>query len=158
MLYTRNKKLTQRIEALEGVPVTISAATSLTKEVHASRLLLLNAATNLVVTLPAATGSGDIYEFVVDAVNTSGYAIKVANGTDVIRGPVHMLQDGGDTSVAFEVASTADTLTLNGTTTGGAAVGDRLVLQDMKSGFWLLKDAVLTGTGTEATPASATVS
>lgn len=43
--------------------------------------------------------------------------------------------DAGDTIVAFETAAASDTITMNGTTTGGL-VGDRILLKDIAAGFW----------------------
>ena len=64
--------------------------------------------------------------------------------------------DAGDTIVAFETAAASDTITMNGTTTGGL-VGDRILLKDIAAGFWQVQ-VIGAATGTEATPFSATVS
>lgn len=134
------------------------AATSLAISVaaHEGRIVLLNhTGAASTVTLPAATGSGAIYKFIVGAVNVNNHVIKVT-GNDVMYGQALMLQDGGDTLVAFETANDSDTITLNGTTTGGAAVGDSIELIDIATDKWAVK-AILVGSGTEATPFSATV-
>tara|TARA_A100001015_G_scaffold294261_1_gene371829 strand:- start:1447 stop:2619 length:1173 start_codon:yes stop_codon:yes gene_type:complete len=139
---------------------TITATDTITRLEHANRINLLgevggNAAVTL--TLPAATGSGDIYKFVVSVVNTSNYVFKVADATDTIDGTIMFLADGGNTVVGFEADGTDDTITLDGTTTGGAAIGDYVELIDIAANQYAVRGN-LTATGTEATPFSATVS
>ena len=139
---------------------TFTATDAVTEVEHAGRTLLLgevggNALVTL--TLPAATGSGNIYRFIVSVVNTSNYVIKVADATDTIAGSVILHQDSADTVVSFNTAATSDTITLNGTTTGGVSIGDELTLTDIATNQYVVK-GVLTASGTEATPFSATVS
>lgn len=143
---------TSRVINLAATSLTLTAA------LHGERIVTLShTGAASTVTLPAATGSGNRYLFIVAAVNTNNHKIQVANATDVFEGLAYIAQDGGDAMVAFESAATSDTITLNGTTTGGAAIGDRIEIIDYASGkFHIL--AHLTGTGTEATPFSAAVS
>ncbi len=137
-------------------PINITASTTLDAR-HAGTSLLVLAAAGLTLTLPAATGTGRVYEIEIHTTVTSNsVVIKVANATDVMQGTADIAQDSADTEVTFETASTSDTITLNGSTTGGIK-GDRIVLKDIKTGFWQV-NADLSGTGTEATPFSATVS
>lgn len=141
-----------RLINLADTALTLTAAT------HGERIVTLShTGAASTVTLPAATGTGNIYRFIVAAVNTSNHVIKVANATDVMEGIAWMAADGGNTTVGWESGASDDTITLNGTTTGGAAIGDMVELIDYASGKWGVK-AFLTGTGTEATPFSATVS
>ena len=124
---------------------------------HAQTLNVLNAAAGLTITLPAATGSGRKFDFLVGTTVTSNNdIIQVANATDVMAGIVTMAQDGGDTSVLFESASTSDTITMNGSTKGGI-MGDRIVLTDISANLWSVA-VVGSATGTEVTPFSAAVS
>ena len=67
------------------------------------------------------------------------------------------LADGGNTVVGFEADGTDDTITLDGTTTGGAAIGDYIELMDIAANQYVVRGN-LTATGTEATPFSASVS
>lgn len=138
-----------------------SGTVAVTSATLAGRIALMSGAStangSLTYTLPAATGTGNTYTFVVGATatGTGTYVIKVKNSTDVMAGRAYMLQDGGDTVVGFETAASSDTVTLNGTTTGGTT-GDIVTITDIASGLFLVK-CDLTGTGTEATPFSATV-
>lgn len=141
-----------RLIDLDATSLTITAAT------HGERIVTLShTAAESTVTLPAATGTGNIYRFVVAAVNTNNHKIQVANATDVFEGRALMLQDSANTVVGFESGASDDTITLNGTTTGGAAIGDYVEFIDYASGKFAVR-AELTGTGTEVTPFSAAVS
>lgn len=145
------------IPAVNGKVVALTAATTITRDSHDARILYLNAAAGKAITLPAASGSGSRYRFILGTTVTSiGHTIKVANATDIMIGNALVLQDGGDTLVAFETASDTDTITLNGTTTGGIK-GDEIEVIDVASGVFFVK-LLLSATGTEATPFSATVS
>lgn len=142
-----------------GRIVTLTGDTSITKAAHDDKILLLgevggNAA--LAATLPAATGSGARFKFVVSVVNTSGYTIQVV-GNDTMDGQILSLQDAADTVVGWETAATSDTITLNGTTTGGVSIGDWVELIDIATDQWAVT-GITTSSGTEATPFSAAVS
>ena len=140
--------------------VTLTATDAITVAEHAGRILLMGevggdaAAT---FTLPAATGSGAEFQFIVSVVNTSNYVIAVADATDTIDGSVILHQDSADTVASFNTASDSDTITLNGTTKGGVSIGDEITLIDIATNQYMVK-GVLTASGTEATPFSAAVS
>jgi hypothetical protein len=72
-------------------------------------------------------------------------------------GHAWLTQDSADTVVAFETAATSDTITLNGTTKGGAGIGDYVELIDIAANQWAVR-VFSKATGTEATPFSAAVS
>lgn len=137
--------------------VNLAVTTILTEAAHEGKTIVMGGAgTARTFTLPAATGGGGKYRFVVGAVNTSNYLIKAAVGTDLFEGNLLMVCDGGDTVEGFESGATDDTVTLNGTTTGGAAVGDWIEFEDISATGWAVR-GVLTGTGDEVTPFSDTV-
>ena len=142
-----------------GNGITIVATDAITATEHANRKCYLgevggNAAATL--TLPAATGSGNEYRFIVSVVNTSNYVIQVT-GDDTIDGSVILHQDSANTVVSFNTVAASDTITLNGTTKGGVSIGDELTLIDSLANQYTVK-GVLTASGTEATPFSAAVS
>jgi hypothetical protein len=140
--------------AAAGVSATGSSLT-VTQALHAGRNILLNRAAGIAVTLPAATGSGAKYSFIVGTTTTSGgYIIKVV-GNDIIQGVAWATQDSADTVVAWETAADSDTFTWNGTTMGGY-IGDRLELVDIAADTWAIQ-AWSKATGPEASPFSATV-
>jgi hypothetical protein len=137
-------------------PVNITASTTLSQKRHGDSTVTVNAAAGLTLTLPAASGTGSRFRiFVGTTVTSNNVVIQVANSSDVMSGSARVAQDGGDTAVAFETASTSDTITLNGTTTGGIK-GDFIELEDVATNLWRVS-AVLSATGTEATPFSAAV-
>lgn len=138
-----------------AAPVSITAATvTLTADAHAFRPIVLDRAAGIAVTLPAATGSGDVYSFHIKTTFTGSSTIKVV-GNDVMQGFAVLLQDAADTVVAFETAADTDTITFNGTTTGGL-LGTQVRLVDVATDTWSV-DLTGAATGTEATPFSATV-
>lgn len=144
---------------IHSAPVTIDATASVTRSANAGRTNLLSAAAGLTVTLPAATGSGSKYRFVVGTAAASGdYVIKVANATDVFCGGV-LVNDIGDSSSATSdfqrTASTSDTITL-AYATGGGKVGDFIEVEDIASGFFAVT-GVIQGVSDPGTVFSASV-
>lgn len=143
--------------SLPVAPINATASTlAVTKDVHAGKLVTLNRAAGIAVTLQPATGSGAIYRFFVGTTITSNSTtIKVANASDTMVGGAIVMQDAGSTVIAFEAGSTDDTITFNGSTTGGIK-GDVVVVEDVAANLWRV-ELLVSGTGTEATPFSATV-
>jgi hypothetical protein len=147
----RNAAVAARIVSLTG-------STSLTAATHGDRVLVLNGTGSAFTqTLPAATGSGTRFYFLVGAVNTSNHLIKVT-GNDVMYGNIitNSTGDTPDLAQPWPTAIDSDTITLNGTTTGGQAVGDYIELIDFATDKWFVT-GITTTSGTEATPFSATV-
>lgn len=141
---------------LPPTPVNLTGAKTLGTE-HNGAAITLDAAAGQAITLPAATGSGNAFRlFVKTTITSNSTTIKVANGDDVLTGVALNAADGGNTVVAFETAATSDTITLDGSTTGGIK-GDQIELIDIAENLWAVK-IVGSATGTEATPFSATVS
>lgn len=121
-------------------------------------IVVLDTASGSVVTLPAASGSGRVYKFLVTVTATSNsHIIKVANASDEMRG--YVVQDS-DTATAPNIwwaADDDDTITLNRTTTGLAAQGEYFELVDATNNHWFVR-GYSQASGIEATPFSATVS
>lgn len=135
-------------------PIVVTAATTMTQRPYAGNILVLNSATGRIITLPATTGKGDVYEvFIQTTVSSGSHVIQVANSTDTLNGAVHLTTDIAGTSMP--ASPTSDTITMNGSTTGGLA-GSWVRLTDAALGFWMLEGALIC-TGTEATPFSAAV-
>lgn len=136
--------------------VNVTAATlTVTEALHDSKVITLNRAAGIAVTLPAATGSGTVLKFITGTTVTSNSTTIKVVGDDVMAGLAVLAQDGGDTVVAFETAADTDTITLNGTTTGGIK-GGSYELIDIAADLWWVRGVGM-ATGTEATPFSATV-
>lgn len=143
--------------ASESKLVVLSGATAtLTEADHAGKVIVLARAAGVTVTLPASTGNGAKYTFVVRTTVTSNNdIIKVANTSDSFLGRALACADGGNGVNGWEVVAGDDTVTLNGSTTGGYA-GDTIELIDIGSNKFAV-NAFLNQTSTEATPFSATV-
>jgi fructose-specific component phosphotransferase system IIB-like protein len=139
-------------------PTNVTAATvTVGGGAPTGKLYVLNRAAGIAVTLPAATGSGNRYEFIVQTtVSSNSTTIKVDSADATMDGVIFGAADGGNTVNGWETAATSDTITLNGSTTGGLA-GDRIVLTDIAANVWAVTGWIAQ-TGTEATPFSATVS
>lgn len=134
--------------------VTITASTTLRPDAHGGVPVVLNAAAGLTITLPASTGSGVEFEVIVGTTVTSNsYVIQVANSSDVMMGVLGVATDAAGVNVP--TAATSDTITMNGSTTGGV-LGSRVVLRDAAANKWAVSGA-LVSTGAEATPFSAAV-
>lgn len=132
---------------------TISATTLAT---YAGSVVTLNAAAGQAITLPAALGTGSQYRlFVGTTITSNSTTVSVANSTDIMAGVAIVANDTDASASIFETAADSDTITLNGTTTGGIK-GCMIELIDVASGLWFVR---ITGsaTGSEATPFSAAV-
>jgi hypothetical protein len=144
------------------LPFNHTASAALNRFTHSEAMNTVNAAAGLTLTLPAATGSGDTYHVAIGTTVTSNSVIiRVASGTDWFAGQAFVSSDNAaDAAISFEtatgaLASRSDTITMNGTTTGGLA-GDRWQFHDIGAGQWEVT-GWMSGTGSEVTPFSAAV-
>lgn len=137
-------------------PVNVTASTlAVAAADHDGRIVTLNRAAGIAVTLPAASGSGLKLHFMIGTAVTSNSTTIKVTGDDTMAGNAIIGQDAADTAALFEAGATADTITLNGSTTGGLK-GDSVELIDVATDLWWVR-VVGAATGTEATPFSATV-
>lgn len=142
------------ITGTDAVSPAVTASTVTMDDTYNGEIVPLDRAGGIAVTLPAATGSQTSYKFFVKTTFTSSATIKVANATDVMNGIVAV--SNATAATAFATLTASDTITMNGTTTGGLA-GSYVELTDIGAGFWTVSGSLL-GSGTVATPFSATVS
>lgn len=141
--------------AANGDTLTVTAAT------HAGKVVQFGKTTGTVVTLPAATGTGHIYKFVIGVTATSNAnIIKVANATDVMDGSLNIQQDtdADGTVKVWRADAGDDTMTFAGAAGTGGIIGGFIQCIDYKSGFWSCQAYTQSGGGAEVTPFSATVS
>lgn len=144
------------ISGADSIVSATTATLTATAAAHSGRTVLLDRAAGQAVTLPAATGTGNSYKFfVLTTITSNTTTIKVV-GNDVMAGLAIVANDGGDTASIFETVATSDTITFDGSTTGGIR-GATVELQDVAADLWSVR-VVGAATGTEATPFSATVS
>lgn len=134
------------------------ATLTLTAAAHAGKTIAWDTAAGTIVTLPAATGTGNVYKFVITVVaTTNSHIVKVANANDTMVGvALAVSDDAGNTVKPFFAATTDDTITLNRTTTGSTRVGEFFEVRDIATNLFMVY-GVTAATGTEATPFSATV-
>lgn len=117
---------------------------------------IFNVLTGATATLPAATGTGHCYRFIVGlTVTSNAYIIATASDDDEFQGTILQTDtDTTDTLVSRPgiAADNFDAISLNGSTTGGLA-GDWIEICDVATGIWAVWGHV-NGNGTVATPIS----
>lgn len=131
-----------------ATPVTLSVSTTLVAGLHANRQLIMSGAgSSRLHQPPSPTGTGNIYRFVVGAVNTSNYVINC--GGNLFKGVIAGAEAGA--AYTWNAGATDNEILMNGTTTGGAAIGDWVELRDYAAGLYAVSGMV-TQSGTQATP------
>ncbi|WP_245460462.1 MULTISPECIES: hypothetical protein [unclassified Mesorhizobium] len=138
-------------------PISVTASTvTLDRHIHRDTVTVLNRAAGVTVTLPAASGTGDVYYVMVGTTVTSNNDIvQVANSSDTMVGVLTTATTTTGAGTHEAAGGTDDTITMNGTTTGGI-VGSYLELRDVATNVWMVLGH-LVGSGTLATPLSAAV-
>jgi hypothetical protein len=131
-------------------PIVLTTTTTIDRDSHIDTLCVLDRAGGFVTTLPAATGSGDVYRFYVKTTVTADMTIAALT-TDILQGAVIVAT--AVTAGTAAATATSDKLTMNGSTTGGL-LGSYVEVKDVLSGTWHVSGALIS-TGTEATPFSA---
>ena len=142
--------------------MTLEATDAITAAEHAGRILFLGEPggnADVVLTLPDATGTGNVYEFIVTvSMSSNTYKIACPDADNTITGQIQYLDEDGTGAQSFPTVSASDTITLNGGTQGGL-VGDTLTLIDIAANKWMVKGLMRVAAGANpATPFSAAVS
>ena len=154
--------------------VDADSSVALTVATHAGRIVHNNAAGAVTYTLPAINANSDSavagpgadlnnlsnigasFEIFASITKTGNLVVQVANSNDVMVGGAKFIDDTSDNMVGFETVAASDTITLNGTTTGGVTFA-KIECTVLASGKWKV-DVISGCTGTPATPFSAAVS
>ena len=142
---------------------TFTATDAITETEHAGRTLLLGEVggnANVVLTLPDATGSGNIYHFIVSVAmgGSTTYKIQVADADNTMSGQMMYLDEDGTAVTSFPTVAASDTITLNSGTQGGL-IGDTLTLIDIATDKYAVFGQMRVSAGANpATPFSAAVS
>jgi len=144
-------------DKIAKAPIVLNTATiTLDSNGYRNMPLVFKHAAGVIATLPAATGTGDVYKFYVGiTVTSNSYKIKVANATDVLQGMSISPADTDVTERGWETLPDSDTITMNGTTTGGVK-GDFIEIVDIASGLFYVK-MFLSSVANGVTPFSAEV-
>lgn len=158
-----SKNLKQIVEAIRELVepsygqkvISLTAATlTVSPSLHAGKVISLDIVGTQTLTLPAAAGTGNAYKIYCSVTATGDKVIQVASASDTIGGMALIATDSG--GLMFPGDGTDDTITLNGTTSGGVA-GSWLELIDVGVGKWAAS-IFAPATGDEVTPFSAAVS
>ena len=153
--------------------IDADSSTSLTVATHAGRIVHNDAAGAVTYTLPAVNATADsgiagpgpsldnlsnvgaTFTIINSITKTGDLVVQVANSTDVMSGGAFFIDDSSDNVVGFETVAASDTITLNGTTTGGVTYA-KIICTVLGTGLWSV--SVHTGcTGSPATCFSAAV-
>jgi len=137
-----------------GGPVAAGSALTVTRLLHHGRIIALDTAAGSTCTLPAATGTGSRFTFIVTVTPTSNAHVVAAYTTDIMAGLALGLDDDGVPANAWGTASDTDKVSMNSSTTGGE-IGDMVECVDILTGVWAVQ-VRLTQSGSEATPFAAT--
>jgi hypothetical protein len=140
-----------------------AGATKTLTSANDKQTIKLDTAGGSVVTLPAATGSGVRFKFLVTVLATSAsHKVQVANAQDFMIGTIAGVSDDPATVKGWiaansgTVATNSDTITLNRSTTGSVSLGEYFDVEDVAANTWAVS-GMITQTGTEATPFTAAV-
>lgn len=147
----------------QGGGILAGSTLAVTAALHNRRTILLDQLAGSVCTLPAATGSGAKFKFLVFVLATSvSHKIQVANATDFFIGTIAGVSDDPATVKGWiaansgTVATNSDTVTLNRTTSGSVSKGEWVEVEDIAAATWSIT-GMITQTGVEITPFTAAV-
>ena len=141
--------VSSRVVSAAGPTLAVTAA------LHGGRIVAFDQTGGTAATLPAATGTGNVYHFVVKVKNTSSAnTIVLADASDLFQGQVVNTDADATTPVSYtaNAAGDVDTISLNGTTTGGQ-IGDWIEVVDIASNVYAVRGFVVCPVGSNvATP------
>jgi len=141
--------------------VDCTAATlTVTAALHAGKIVTLNRAAGVTVTLPAATATGNIYRFVIGtAASSNANIIETSATSEHMTGSLRGVDDDaeGATGYQWNSETSDDTITMDGTATGGK-VGDTITIIDYEATNFTVDGHITQSGASEATPFSAAVS
>ena len=153
-------ELNQLDVSVSNVVDATAATLTVTAALHAGKIVTLNRAAGVTVTLPAATATGNIYRFVIGtAASSNANIIETSATSEHMTGSLRGVDDDveGATGYQWNAETSDDTITMDGTATGGK-VGDTITIIDYEATNFTV-DGHLTQSGaSEATPFSAAVS
>ncbi len=128
-------------------PASITGTDSVTVAEHANRVNVITGTSAATLTLPEATGTGNVYTFIFGQVNTNGTVFVAADTSNTsIGGSLNILDADSNAQTAYFGTSGDDTITINGTTTGGL-IGDTIVLTDIATDQWAVKGQLVCPAG-----------
>ena len=152
-----------------GISNSVTTAVSATLDVanYAGKQIYYTSTAAATFTLPAVNSTspsdptdpnqsnnyGAAFEFVLSTTVTGSFIVKVNSSNDTVVGTA--ILGSGTTALVFSTATASDTITLNGTTTGG--VGGATITATVVGANRYKVNVVSGATGAVATPFSAAV-
>lgn len=136
-------------------PILAGATLAITPAMSNSKILL-NTAAGSVVTLPAATGSGNQYQFrVTTTASSNAHKILAASSSDFLIGNAVGHVAAGTTLTFSAAAATAHSIQMPfaGTQPSGGFIGDYFNFADVAANLWVVDGMYQSGT-TSTTPFS----
>ncbi len=134
--------------------VNLTAATyTLSRALHAGRVLTLDRSGGIDINLPNATGSGAEYEFIVITATADAYLLDAFTiGADLVYGMIAGVDDEAEFNWGAE-AGADNSVVLGGTAQAtGGSIGDRIIFTDVAAGIYAVHGQIHHGSGTEANP------
>jgi hypothetical protein len=142
---------------LPNDPYPIKTSTFQLDISYHTRIVLMSRALGSAIKMPRANGSGCQLQLTVGIVPTTTpfYVISTNPSTDIFAGSIGVNLDAStaETFMTVAGASASNTITINGTTTGGVTIGDTIFLEDIQAGVWMVTGSII-GSGSVATPFS----
>lgn len=135
--------------------VTVANGTNtltLSPSLHSGKIVLVLDAT-MAITLPEATGTGDVYRVVQGIAATSSTFVTADTANCGFHGFIMGSDTDAATTYSWTAVGTQDTITFNGTSTGGKLY-DWVQFTDIATDAWLLQGMIRQSGGSEATPLS----
>lgn len=128
-------------------PVSLTGTDAITQAEHAGRTCIITGTTAATYTMPEATGTGDTYRFVFAEVNTNNTIFVTADTANAdFRGSINILDADANAQTAYPGNAGDDTITLNGTTTGGQ-IGDFIEFIDIATDVWSVRGQLVCPAG-----------
>lgn len=153
-------ELNEAADKSTNAVVALTADTALTQAAHAGKIVTIGSADGDTITLPAATGTGDIYTVVVaTTVTSNNHIIQAASASDSFAGICLGVDTDaeGASGYTWNADSGDDTVTMDGSAKGGL-IGDKWIITDIASGVFQVDGRITQSGGSEVTPFSAAVS
>lgn len=128
-------------------PVVATSTLAVTQATHAGKTIALSAVAGFTSTLPAATGSGAKYRFVVITALTSAAYIISVTGDDIFYGGV-LVNDTGDSTPLtvdfYPTAANSNTYTMAFSAQQGQ-IGDWVEFEDIAADKWAVRGHIQGG-------------
>ena len=141
-----------RVADVSARVVNATADLTVVEATHEGKVVTLNKADGLTVTLPAATGGGARYTFIVGTTITSNQYRWSVTGNDTLFGSALFDDGDGEPANGWTAGGGNNQINLGGTSNAtGGVKGDVVELIDIAADTWFVQIRGTQG-GTEATP------